>query len=85
VEAEGTTLTTRSEPYHEAAIHAESGCRNVLNDVDTPFVVFYRFAVSVPVCLYDRKGMVSIKNHFHDGLFQRRFMVGMNVGNCRRS
>ena len=25
------------------------------------------------------------KNHFHDGLFQRRFMVGVNVGNCRRS
>jgi hypothetical protein len=24
VEAEGTTLTTRSEPYHETAIHAQA-------------------------------------------------------------
>jgi hypothetical protein len=25
------------------------------------------------------------KNHFHYGLFQNRFMVGVNVGDCRRS
>lgn len=31
------------------------------------------------------RGWCLSKKYFHDGLFQRRFMVGVNVGNCRRS
>jgi hypothetical protein len=31
------------------------------------------------------RGWCLSKNDFHDGLFQRRFMVGVNVGNCRRT
>ena len=31
------------------------------------------------------RGWCLSKNYFHDGLFQRRFMVGVNVCNCRRS